>query len=253
MAQREKDLIGILAKLFGAPGERNRERVIWQGIVAFANIDKIDDTSSPQLGLIYFRHLAWLCASRLAGELTDPIDDLSIFRDLEFRVKRTGKSPDEVFAEMAPALQSQFRRTLFWLADPNRSEPDVKAEALRFLLESSSESAIHFDIDPVDDFDETGNRGYPLFFWKSIWGYETVASPIAKFIFDQLEQYHAGELTLNKAVPIIVCKRPGCGKFAVPRRRTKEFCSNSCRTLYRQKTKPKAHAEYMRKYRAANY
>jgi hypothetical protein len=253
MTQREKDLIGILAELFGSPGERNRERVIWQGIVACTNVGKLDDPENRKLSLIYFKDLSWLCAWRLEGELTVPIGDLSIFRDVEFTAKQSGKSREEVFVEMAPSLQAQLRKTLYWLADPNSCEPHAKAKALQLLIENGAQSAIDFDIDPVDDFDKTGNRGYPLFYWKRIWGYATVACPIAKFIYDQLEQYHAGEMTLDEAVPIIVCKRPECGKFAVPRRRTKEFCSDSCRTLYRQKTKSKVHAAYMRKYRAENY
>lgn len=252
MSQREKSLIGILAKLFGAPGETNKERVIWHGLATSANTG-MEGPGSPKLALIYFQNLVWLCTWCLAGELTEATRDLSSFRDLEVEARRTSRSPEEVLAGRASTIQEQLRTMLLWLADPRDCKPEVRREGFRLLLQNSTESAIDFDIDLNDEFDDTGNQGYPMFYWKHIFGYETIMSPIARFIFDQLEQYHAGKLVLDKAVPLIVCKRPECGKFVVPKRGTREFCSDSCRTLHRQKTKREAHAAYMRIYRAANY
>ena len=251
MALNERNLVGTIAKLFGAPTETHRERVIWHGLVALANTRLV--RNGAELGLIYIKATILLCGWRLAGELTNLTEDLSCFRDIESEAEVSGKGLDEALTARIPSIQNQVGTLLSWLANPTACGPTASREALRLLLQHRSEGAIDFDIELNDNFDDTGNKGYPLYYWKNIFGYESLITPITKFIFDQLEQYHSGELALDKAVPVIVCKRQGCGKFAVPRRRTKEFCSDSCRTLYRQKINAKDYAAYMRKYRAENY
>jgi hypothetical protein len=120
-------------------------------------------------------------------------------------------------------------------------------------MEHGAKDALVFDAYPNDEFDETGNDGYPLFYWKMSFRYKTVLTPVATFILECIDKYQEGDQGLNEAVPLIVCKRTECRKFAVPLRKTKDFCSNSCRTLYRQKNKREDWADYMRKYRANNY
>jgi len=121
--------------------------------------------------------------------------------------------------------------------------------ALSFLIEHGQRELEQYDFDPNDEFDDTGNTGYPLFFWKRSASFHTIVQPIAHFIYERLEQYHDRTMELPAAVPIVLCKRDGCGRISVIQRRTKDFCSPSCRTLQRQKDKAEDHAAYMRKYR----
>jgi hypothetical protein len=252
LEQSRKRMLSVIAKLFGAPEEIDRDRIIWHGIITLANRHGTDDKDIG-VDLAYFKALVFLCAWRLEGEPPDFADDLSRFRDLDFTVIRSKKKLEEALAEALPILRDRIWKVLLWLTEPNKCAAAFKQDVLCFLQENSEEGAVEFCIDPVSDFDETGNRGYPLFYWKKITGYSTISSPIAKFIFDQIEKYHADELPLAEAIPVVKCKRTNCERFAVPRRRTREFCSDSCRTLFRQKTKAAVHAEYMRKYRAENY
>ena len=252
LKNREKQVIHNLAGLFGVPGEEDWKKVAWSGIVVLANVT-MDDPNSRELGLIYFKHLTSLCAWHLSEDITNSAQELDCFRDVEIGAKLGKKSLGEVFTEKACAAQKQLRIVLHWLADPKACGKEARSWALRFLLENSSESAIEYDIEPNDEFDENGHGGYPLFYWKRILGYGSVISPVAKFIVDQLELYHADGSRLADVVPIIICNRAGCGRFSVSRRRTRRFCSDSCRALHRQKTKREAWAAYMRKYRADNY
>jgi len=83
--------------------------------------------------------------------------------------------------------------------------------------------------------------------------YKSLLTPVATFILERIDKYQERDLTLADAIPIIICKHSECRKFAVAHRRTKDVCSDSCRTLHRQKNKREAWAGYMREYRAKNY
>ena len=96
---------------------------------------------------------------------------------------------------------------LTWLADPNGCSRAQRNQAIEFLVEHGGEGAIDFHLYPNNDFDETGNRGAPFFYWKTARGYRTILSPVAKFVLDRLERYQADEkrarLKLTKAIPLV--------------------------------------------------
>jgi hypothetical protein len=235
------------AALAGLRKEQDRATIIWHALAGFAN-----GREGEEAGFRSFHAFTHLCCIRLEELFDDPTQDLRCFEDVEIEHDQTGKTPEDVFRSRATSLRQQIRAVLAWLACPNDSSA-MKRYALEFLLEHGSEQSIQFSMDPTDKFDDTGNQGIPLFYWKHIYGYRTIFTPTAKFILDRLEQYHERDLTLDKAIPLIICKRPECGRFAVARRKTKDFCSDSCRTLYRQKNRPKVWAAYMRKYRSNSF
>lgn len=237
---RTAALNGALA---GLRKEQDRATIIWHALAGFANVSE-----GEEAGFHSFHALTHLCCIRLEDLFDDPTQDLRCFEDVEIEHDQTGKSPEDAFRIRVSSLRQQIRAVHAWLACPNDCSSAMKRYALEFLLEHGSEHSIQFSIDPTDKFDEFG-----LFYWKHIYGYRTIFTPIAKFILDKLEQYHERDLTLDKAIPLIICKRPECGRFAVARRKTKDFCSDSCRTLYRQKNRPEVWAAYMRKYRSNSY
>jgi hypothetical protein len=246
--RQEDERTRLNALLAGVPNEQNRSRIIWHALVGFVNANPDDEIT-----VLRFRAFTSLCCFRL-DELTDnPMRDLRSFEDIEAKYDQTGRGLQDIFRSRVRALWQPVRTMLIWLARPTDCSLALRRYSLEFLLEHGSENAIQFSIDPTEEFDDEGRRDIPLFYWKRVFGYQTIFTPAAKFILDKLEQYHERTLTLDEAMPLILCKRAECGKLAVARRRTKNFCSDSCRTLYRQKTKPEAWAAYMRKYRSASY
>jgi len=236
------------AVLAGVPNEQDRTRIIWSALVNFVNLDPDDEIATFR-----FQAFTSLCCFRLDELAEDPMLDLRCFQDIDTEYSSTGRAVKDIFRSRVRALRKEIRMMLVWLARPNECPPVVRSYSLEFLLEHGSDSAIEFSIDPTDKFDDEGEHGVPLLYWKRVLGYRTVFTPAAKFILDKLEQYHDRALTVDEAMPLIVCKRSECGKLAVARRGTRDFCSDSCRSLYRQKAKRQEWAAYMRKYRSGLY
>jgi hypothetical protein len=260
MAQTKRSLIQLCAECIGAPQEQDTTRLIWHGIVRYANAD-VSDAEGIGEAFLAFQGFTMLCVNRLRDSIDmATLEDLS-FGDLEAILAQgtstTFETTYEACCYRLSLLHPQFRTMLTWLADPNACQPASRNQALRFLAENGGEGAVDFSLSANDDFDDTGDEGAPFFYWKTDSGYRTILSPVARFILDRLEQYHTDEsrlrLTLEEAVPLILCKRPSCGKFAILRRRTKDFCSASCRTLYRQEARPEEHAANQRAYREKFY
>ena len=255
-SMNRRPLVQLCAKSLGVPDEQDANRLIWHGIVRYANAD-LNDAACVAEAFLAFQAFSTLCVIRLH----DPFDTAALsdlpFDDLESVTTEQTLATFEGFFDACchqlSTLHSEFRTMLMWLTDPNVCSRAQRNQAIKFLLEHGGEGTIRFDVSANDTFDDSGDKGAPFFYWKSVRGYRTIFSPVAKFILDRLEQYHADEkrsrLTLSEAVPLLCCKRLGCRRFAVLRRRTKDFCSASCRTLYRQEAKPEEHAAYQRKYR----
>lgn len=244
----EKHLIEDLAKQLGVAEKEDRNRLIWHCLVKYANAD-LDIEQGLGEGIMAFDILTFLCVNRLSDSLgpENPLSDLSPFKDLG------GSATRMAYQLRVCRLQEQVRGLLGWLADPNGLSNELKRRALQFLMEHGSRDALRFDAYPNGEFDETGNNGYPLFYWKMPEDYKTIFTPAAVFILDQIDKYQEFDLELAEAVPLIICKRLDCRRLAVAARRTKDFCTDSCRALHRQKNKKKDWAKYMREYRAKNY
>jgi hypothetical protein len=244
-------MFAALAKAVGLPGETDRSRLIWEGVVRFVNSDLKGQPASIDVTVV-LRAVIALCVygNSEFEDMQQEVYSLGVFKDIYHVQKRRNLSLDQAFAVLATELQPKFRLLLRWIADPNRMNREGRRAALEFLIEHGEQELARYDYDPNDDFDETGNVGAPLFFWKRPASFESVVTPIARFIYERLEQYHNSETNLPDAVPIVLCKREGCGTISVLQRKTKDFCSSSCRTLHRQKEKAVEHAAYMRDYRA---
>jgi hypothetical protein len=77
-----------------------------------------------------------------------------------------------------------------------------------------------------------------FFFWEDEIHYPTLVSPLCKFILDRIERYHEDEITLQKALPILTCKRPRCQRLIVAKRAGRqEYCCDNCRAHHRQEIK----------------
>jgi len=186
-------------------------------------------------------------------EVEGDVFQLDFFEDVYTLQKTKGLSPENAFAVLASALQPMLRLALAWIADPNRQSIEDRHAALAFLMENSESQPSQYEYRLNDKFDETGSVGYPLYYWRNPRVFESIAVPIARFIFERLELFHDGQIELDEAIPVVLCRREGCGNFTVARRRTKDFCSDSCRSRHRQKENAEDYAAYMRKYRRNTY
>jgi hypothetical protein len=254
MRENKRSRFDALAGLVGHPNEDDRARLIWAGLVRFANENFKGKALSVDVALGLRATIA-LCVhgNERLEEVEGSVYKLEFFEDI-YQIQRATKvSTEDAFSIVALELHPKMRGLLAWVADPNRMSPRERRAALEFMLQHGEQELARYDFDPNDEFDDTANVGYPLFYWKRARSFETVMAPIARFVFERLEQYHEGDLPLEAAVPIILCRREGCGNFSVSQRRTKDFCSASCRTRNRQKENAEAHAEYMREYRKNNY
>jgi hypothetical protein len=239
-----------------APHEKNVNRLIWYGIVQYANAS-LESPEGIAEAFLAFQAFTTLCLIRQDS----PFESLLIteleFRDLQSQASRKELATFDGFLSACCGrlrlLHRQFRGMLSWLADPNALTASQRSEAISFLREHGGEGAIEFHLDVNNDFDDSGNRGSPFYYWKIPTEYRSILSPVSSFVLHCIEQYQTDNnqdrLALREAIPVMACKRAACGRFAVLQRTTKEFCSASCRTLHRQETKPEAHAAYQRKYR----
>lgn len=250
MQQGQSEIFQLLAQLIGLPHETNRARLIWQGLVDFANLDTSNGFTDSYAVFSMRAVIALSVQSNVEyDDMIGEILNLELFDDVYSLHQQQGLTVDQAFAVLAAQLHPKIRLLLHWLADPNRMPPTERHTALSFLIEHGHQVLARYRFDPNDEFDDTGNVGAPLFFWKHPDSFGSVLEPVAHFLYERVEQYHDSEITLAEAIPIVLCKRDGCGKLSVLQRNTKDFCSSSCRTLHRQKDKAADHAAYMRHYR----
>lgn len=177
-----------------------RNRRAWEGIVAYANAD-LQGAKGIENGLETLLML------------------LHQFPEWRSEVALTKK--------LVIIYQRQLKSLLLWLCDP-KSNPGLRIEVLKFLQASSQEQwRINWDEDPIEAI-EKGE--YPFMYFAKQVRYPTMMGPICKFILVQIDD-PLGPL------PIRFCKRSGCGKFFVPGRSDKQYCSDSCRAMDHPKEK----------------
>lgn len=256
MQEAKLSIIRICAESIDVAHEKDVNRLIWHGIVQFANCD-FSNPDGIGKAFLAFQSFTTLCLNRLSEPLEmTGIRDLS-FQDLESVASETTSATFEEFFDMCcnrlQVLHPAFRRMLQWLTNPNNSSRAERDQAIEFLVEHGGDGAIDFNFVSNDEFDDSGNEGAPYFYWKHGRGFRTILSPVANFILDRIERYQADDkklrLKLRKAIPLVYCKRLACRRFAVLQRSTKDFCTASCRTLHRQESNPEKHAENQRRYR----
>jgi len=229
--------------------QAQHSRRIWQTIAAYANADLAAWSNENTRT---FRELVHLCAD-LTGDATFPMadfarGDFSRFHDVNQLAQSTKQSPEWAFREILTVYQDDFRRLLTWLCSPEKHSELAKG-ATQFLMKLSS--SIRWTVEANTEFDEV--NGCPLFYLKNISNYGSILSPVCKFIFDRIERFHEGDpIDRGEAVPLIICQREGCGRFALPQRKgRREFCGNNCRSSAYQSKQPRTEKNrYQRKYRA---
>ncbi len=277
IAAQQQHLERNYRKLFGAmPGE-SRDRIIWRGIAAFANATlpadivqldaaPLDAKSDAVVEINKVLHLLIYCAQT---DLADE-DFLESFSDV---CARAGQLPKGgpltgsrrarfVFSDLCLRYQPRLKRFLTWLCEPQKHK-DLTPEALTSLGHAQG---VNVQPDLSDaNFDESSSKYCPVYYWKTT-HYQTLMSPICKFIFDRIERYHEWldrdprypneklkdneAMEREKAVPIFICERPGCGKFCLPQRTgRKKFCSKVCCDLTQPGRTPEENKDYMLVYR----
>lgn len=250
----EGEMFRLMADLIGLPDESDRHRLVWGGLARFAN----EALTGQGVDTDAVTALRAAIALSLRGDeefrqIQGEVFGLEFFDDVYRQGKELNCSLVEAFHQLATNFHASIRNVLEWVADPNRLAPDKREAALGFLVKHSQQENAKYDFDVNAEFDDTGNVGYPLFYWKNPAGFQTICAPIALFIFERLERYHERELRLEEAVPIVLCRREQCDRLALIQRKSRDFCSDSCRARQRQKDKAVEHAEYMRNYRRKNY
>lgn len=191
-----------------------RERRVWANIVRYANADLLAEAKG------------YLCLLRALYELT-PTPELTEFKLIEFgdgadffSLSELGGARKSDLIALSIHYQKPLKNLLLWLCQP-KSRAAIRLEVLRFLEVNVRGEDWHIDYseDPIRDLDE--DKSPFLYFIKQV-KFGSIVGPVCKFIFEYADEP-------PKALPIRVCKRPGCDKLILPQRLgRKEYCSRKC-------------------------
>src|SRR6266702_424593 len=157
VAKARQSVIQTCAKSIGVPQERDINRLIWHGVVRYANT--ATDAKGAAEAFLAFQGFCTLCLIRLR----DPLDMIGIrdasFEDLESRAAAgtltTFKGFFEACCHRLSTLHRPFEAMLTWLADPNGRSSAQKSQAIEFLVEHGGEGTIELDLSANDNFDDT--------------------------------------------------------------------------------------------------
>jgi hypothetical protein len=219
-----------------------RNRLVWEALVRYANTAK-----PPALAEAFERSASTIPVGYML-RLKDVDEVREIGKDLSQGVEVTDTQRALLgVVVLAPRYHEAFRRVLSWLSAPKKNSA-LARDAGKFLGGFSAELKWTLR-DANDEFDETGEEGYPIFLWPNVEHCRSILSPICQFILDRIWEFQEGGTELKEAIPIEVCEREGCGNFTLPERRgRRRFCSDKCRALAFQRSRGDWN-EYMRKYR----
>lgn len=215
---------------------RERDRRIWEAVCRYAN-DGLDVTTLVAEGMNW-----------IGGDY----DDIQLCEDVKRemqaqRLKLTSSNQPEVqkaLESLAKRYRPEVRNVLSWLSAPEQNRK-LAIHAAEFLREHGTQIRMH--VGGNSSF--VGEDSKLLSeYWPDRIG--SVVSPVCKFVLDQIERHDTGNKQLRDVIPIGSCKR--CGRFfLIERVGRKAFCSNRCRSGFRQdQMTPEQKAERMRKYRA---
>jgi hypothetical protein len=211
----------------GAKGDTS-EKLCWRGIVWYANAD-LESSKADRMRLPFL--LSMIVEKTLQFFGVWPTGDLSIFADLREYASSAGCPIEDALPALAKVYQADVQRLLSWLSSPDKNA-ETAQEAVDFLLRHTRGIQTKIDVNP--EFDDTGNKGYPFLWEVTDIRCPSVVTPLCEFIFKQIDHYHQGGISLAQAIPVLKCKRPGCGRFMVPGRAgRKEYCSDNCRARHR--------------------
>jgi hypothetical protein len=216
--------------------KEKRERLVWQGIIDYANADFTSSKSAT-------KQLTKLIENGLTElEMRDIAEVKSLARERQIPMEESARL-------LAVKYQPDFKKVLLWLTTPGQQSV-LGAGAIQFLQRHSSN--IKWVLEATDEeFDATGENGTPAFYNKRVLSCDSIMAPICAFLFDRIDQFQDGGRDLLEAIPIRICDRPNCGRFKLPeRQRDVCYCSGKCRSAHFQSQKdPTEKAEKMREYR----
>jgi hypothetical protein len=225
-----------------------RTQRVWEQIIQYANADWSDraDMGLAELKPAYRK---WILNLKFLMRLypSFPGDDGPPTVKEITRYSRPKRRLDPL-SHFAIRYHDRFTDLLTWLCAPDKS-PQLRSAAVDFLQANARGVRWQIEHVPESNFDEHSHGYLPVFYRRQV-EYDSIMSPLCKFIFDQVDRYHVGELELSDAVPIRICKRDGCSKFVLPERKgRKEYCSNICRAKDYQHNRTDWN-DYMRRYRS---
>ena len=233
MRVTQKDLDSYCAKLFGGDPDEAPDRIIWRGIIGFAN--------SADIGSIDFNKLIVLLSLCSGTETSHRgFDFLDKFEDVQSKAG-VGGDKKAAFEYLSREYHPALKILLQWLCSPGKHKNSGTA-AISFLWAKGS------GVETRPICNRVKFEDYPIFYWK-VSRFRTVMTPICKFILDRIERYHDGELDLDDAIPIRICNREGCEKFFLQRSGRKKFCSSECCDHAQPRRAGIRNRDYMRLYR----
>ena len=220
-------------------GNRNRDewaRQLWDSLISYANAS--DSEATAAFTLLVNAGMEWI-----GGKGTDShgnLNDLAQCIDIH-----EAKGVQQLDA-MANNYLPKIRELLTWLANPYERR-SLANQSAYFLMVFGA------DIQMEWTSNDKYRPGAPLLTEK-IEACQSVLSPVCCFIKDQIDRHDLHGEPLSSAIPIILCDRPGCGRFRLvktARPAANVFCSNLCKAKFHQSQKSlEEKADDMRTYRA---
>jgi hypothetical protein len=197
--------------------DAGRERRIWRNLVLYVNADLSTDVTA------YANFLSVLYELTPTPEFTEfKLTELGDVGDF-FSLSELGGPRKSDLIWLASHYQKPTRYLLLWLCQP-KSHPDLRLEALKFLeVNAHGEHwQIDYSEDPTASLGGLDKDNSPfLYFIKQV-QFASIITPVCKFIFEYTDDP-------PKALPVRICKRPGCNRLLIPERiGRKEYCSPKC-------------------------
>lgn len=210
---------------------------IWRGLVDYANASDLG--SNPEalknLAQTLSECMPWMARTAFEEDIpamialrANPKDSLN-----QVSILPWSKSAEQLanqFQQEAVEFQPQVRRLLTWLSDRKRNEKD-RPKAFAFLRDHSTHIQFaHGDpgLVPEGEQDRYFNVAGEL---KDDFPYRTLSyKDVADVICDFIQKEHQP----GSDVPILICKRPGCGNL-VTQLKKREYCRTPSCDRERQK------------------
>jgi len=214
-AKARKHILGVLP-----PVEIGVERAwLWKMIITYCNRTKAsweDDALDMQ---------AYLLEDQLLRNIENP---KHLSSQEERSIMRT--------SEELRRHHARFRACLKWLCTPKGPRPTIPPSTVRQLIESGRlEFGRHPFIGKRDEMhvrylEEHGLRHMRFRAHLDELG-RLAVRPVCLHTIDLLLAFVISECAGKEEaqLPVKVCRRAACGQFFLPRRSTKEFCSDQCR------------------------
>ena len=222
-------LIELDAKTL-ASMRKERALGIWKRLVQYVQADLNEKDELQNFRILTLECMAW---SGLIGvpEKQLGTEDHSVFRTMVAGGKKSrvvNTDPFKLFSdgltpeEGAIKYQKDFIPVLKWLAGSSTAE--LGFEAMRFLWKHGEEG-IGLRLELHGKRDES-------FYARRVEQFETIASPICRFILDKLDQYAVAE-DKRDIVPVKLCAY--CSNIMFFERSSKDTCGAACRVAKHRK------------------